>query len=512
MEENNTISNIQNEILFVGAVYKKPDLYVEYGRFIKSKYDFYDDATRFFYDNLELMFKTFSQTVDEFKVNTFMSEDTERFKLYKKYGGWKLIKSWIEISHLDDFKNYLETIKKFSLLREYDRKGYDVARIMNHPKFFTLTANDIYKIIRSGVDKISTVILTNDESIVINKELSNKPKNWLLKPQMGLEMPFKLLNKMYRGFRLSKIFALGLLSNEGKSRLAISMACYITFVKKEKVIFLANEMEEDDFKSCVIATVINNKWFKELHGIDIDVKEEEVVLGLYRDVNGNLLQREIDETTGEFLESEDNYVNRVYNLSETFRKVLAITEWVENQMEGRLFFKCIITDYSDPNIEFEVRKHKLVHGCNYVFYDTLKCYKDENWSVLKQTTTMFNALAIELKIYAWLSIQLTDDSVFTDIFSFSSNNIANAKQLKHVLDYLVLGKRLPKEDYNKYSYIPNEFWGEEPSPQGLDVKKTYYAFKPDKNRGGSKDKIPLAEVDLDLNTWYEVGYLIKKSK
>jgi hypothetical protein len=108
---------------------------------------------------------------------------------------------------------------------------------------------------------------------------------------------------------------------------------------------------------------------------------------------------------------------------------------------------------------------------------------------------------------------LTDDSVYTDIFSFSSNNIANAKQLKHVLDHLILGKRLVKEEYHKYKVVPNEnmCWGEI-AEMDLDLNKTYYALKVDKNRSGSKDKIPVLEVDLDKNTWIEIGYLIKADK
>lgn len=42
------ISNIPNEILFVGAIYKHPDYLVEYGHYVKSKYDFADEATKFF--------------------------------------------------------------------------------------------------------------------------------------------------------------------------------------------------------------------------------------------------------------------------------------------------------------------------------------------------------------------------------------------------------------------------------------------------------------------------------
>ena len=39
-----------------------------------------------------------------------------------------------------------------------------------------------------------------------------------------------------------------------------------------------------------------------------------------------------------------------------------------------------------------------------------------------------------------------------------------------------------------------------------------FCIKPDKNRAGSKDKIMLFEIDLNLNIWKNIGYIIKKPK
>jgi hypothetical protein len=75
---------------------------------------------------------------------------------------------------------------------------------------------------------------------------------------------------------------------------------------------------------------------------------------------------------------------------------------------------------------------------------------------------------------------------------------------------MTLGKRIPKDDYNKYQYISHFDWGV-PIPKNLDVEKTYYGWVVEKNRGGSKDKVPLFEVNLDRNTWDEVGYLIRRN-
>lgn len=67
------ISNIPNEILFVGSIYKQPDLLIEYGQFVRSKYDFYDEVTRFFFDNAEIIYKTRTQTFNKTTISTCYS-------------------------------------------------------------------------------------------------------------------------------------------------------------------------------------------------------------------------------------------------------------------------------------------------------------------------------------------------------------------------------------------------------------------------------------------------------
>ena len=56
-EIEDKIKNVQNEILVVGAIYKKPELLVEYSYYIKSKYDMADEVCRFLYDNAEIIFR-----------------------------------------------------------------------------------------------------------------------------------------------------------------------------------------------------------------------------------------------------------------------------------------------------------------------------------------------------------------------------------------------------------------------------------------------------------------------
>ena len=73
-------------------------------------------------------------------------------------------------------------------------------------------------------------------------------------------------------------------------------------------------------------------------------------------------------------------------------------------------------------------------------------------------------------------------------------------------------KKLSKEEYHKYQAVLEvDSWGE-PIVEDLDLGKQYFCIKPDKNRAGSKDKIMLFEIDLNLNIWRNIGYIIKKPK
>lgn len=497
-------------MLLVGCFYKEPDLYIKYGRFIRSKYDFADEAMKFFYDCFELMYKTFSQTVDEFKVNTFMTQDSERFKIYSSFGRYETIKKIMMISDVNDIDNYFETVKKYSLVREYHRKGYPIQKMVQHERFKSMTAEQVYKTIKAGADKVSTVILCNKESSVINSGISDTVSNYLITPQMGLMTPWHMFNEMFRGCRLGKVVFDGLLSNEGKTRKLMLLAAYITMIKNEKFFLASNEMDEEDLRSCLITTVLNNKEFKEVHGINITKKEREVVLGLYRDDISNEFLYRYSNEQGQFIESEEEYINRVYKNSKEYRLVQEVAKWVDNKRETQLFFKDVGMDYSDTALEFEFKKHQVIYGIKYGGYDTLKGFGTDDWQTVKQTATKLKEMMKEINMFLYAVFQLTDDAVFTDVFDLNSNHIANAKQIKHIADHLSLGKRLNHEDYHKYKYIPIGCWGKD-AYDNLNLNKTYYGVKVDKNRGGSKSSIMLYEVDLDYNTWINLGALVKSN-
>lgn len=503
--------NIAVETMLIGAMYKNPDLYVEFGKLIVSKYDFADDATRFFYDNFAVMYETFSQDFNETNVNAWMTQEKERLKKYKLYSGYTIIKTWMDLAVEEDFKNYFNIVKKFSLVREYSRQGFPAERILAFDNFEKLTAKDIYRLIRSKADRIFTVIDGDEESRIINDGMVETVESLLVSPDLGLPYPFEIINELFKGMSEQTFITVGMPSNFGKSRLMLYIAAYVSLVLKEKTFIMINEMTEKQLRYALITTVLNCPVFQKLHGVNIQKCEKEITIGLYKDNDGNYITRYTD-TLGKYTESEEDYIERLKNSSLEFNQVLSVAKWIEDETEGRIFVKEMVR-YDDTALEFEIRKAVLINNIKYVYYDTLKNNDSSagDWSMFKLTATKLKQLANELKIYIYGSIQMTDSTHYTDPLALNSNNISESKAIKHLMDMLLLCKQIDKSDYHKYQILQSDKeWGSDCFCD-LDYSKIYYVFVVDKNRKGRKSALAF-EVNLDENCWQELGILVKKPK
>ena len=511
--ENNAVkfdkTNVQSELLFCGCMYKEPDLYLSYGESTKSKYDLSDPCVRFFYDLFEDYYLTFSQDVSENKVNNFATQNSERLKSYKHYGGWKTIKEMIDMADPNDFKNVYNTVKKYSLIREYDKNGFPSEKILSLKNFQHLTANDVYRMMRSKADKINTIINSIEEPVILTQGVSQVIDSYLTAPQFGVQTHWNGYNEYFRGLLPGNVLFQGFLSNEGKSRNLVNLIAYVTLIKKQKFMLLSNEMTEAAMKNCLITTVLNCKEFKEFHGVQLVKPEKEITMGMYRDnKTKEFICRKMDDN-GNYAESEEDFINRV-RASDEYKDVAKVAQWMEEQMEGKFYFNDITSDYSDEAIELEVRRAKLVYNCNCFAVDTLKAWGAEDWVKVKNTATKIVELGKELNLFGICTFQLTDATVFDSVFDLSSNNIGAAKGIKHPVDLLTLGKRITAEEYPQYQYLSyDENWGDEVA-YDLDPKKRYFSLKVDKNRLGDKDRIMLFEYNLDYNIWDNIGYIIKK--
>ncbi|WP_431786071.1 hypothetical protein [Paenibacillus lactis] len=463
-----------SETMLIGCLYKEPDILLDYGELIKSNYDFNQPTNKFLYDSIFTLYNQHAGTeINEVKINIYMNSDQTRKSEYERIKGYKYIDRLMKLVDTNDFPVYYEKLKKYSLLREFERKGFPVQKLLTRKDFDRLTSEQIIKGMEYQINTIGTVIGGVQDSVILGKNMTQKIQQWKVKPDVGLPVPFEIINTLIRGLRGKKFNLFGMHSGCGKSRTTSKIACYLGIKLGIPVLVAANEQDEEEWDAMVISCVVNNPEF----GFDIAMKRK----GIFG----------IDETkivTGALTPDEEEIVNEAAQYIEENSKI----HFLE------------LDNFDELTLKRQIKRHQL-KGCKLIIYDTMKA-PDHDWMSFVKTADMLKEMAKELNLPLWSTFQLTDDSLFNEILT--SQAIANGKHIKHVADSLMMSRPLFNEEYVKYMiYNPNDpFVGE--ATYSLDPRKTYYMVIIDKNRGG-KDKSKLVfEVDKGKNLWIELGYLV----
>lgn len=469
----------------MASFYKDPDLFLDYGDLIVPKYDFYEETTTFLYNTLyEMYHYQLNGELSEAKINVFMNQDAERKMKYEKIKGYSYIKRIMDLVDLEEFNTYYQNLKKYSLLRELERKGFPAKKIIDKNNFSKVTPEDIIRGMEYQINTIGTVIGGVQDSVILGRKITERIEQWKKSPDVGLIIPFEILNMLIRGARGKKLNLMGMHSGCGKSRLTSKIACYIGILFGCDILAACNEQSEDEWDAMILSCVINNP---EFHW-SIDGSERNELGEIIK--KHNFIFDGIDETkivTGALTEAEEEIV-------------MVAAKFIE--ANSRIHF-LELGKYDELTLKRQFKRHKI-KGCKFFIYDTLKA-PDHDWMSFVKTGDMLKNTAQELDVSIWATFQLTDDSLFNEVLN--STAIANGKHIKHIADGLLMCRPMFREEYDKYVILnPNGFSGEEKIH--LDKTQMYYICWVDKNRGG-KDKDKLCfKVDKGKNLWIEEGYLI----
>ena len=337
---------------------------------------------------------------------------------------------------------------------------------------------------------------TTDFLLAGDNELSN-----------GLSIPFNILSTVFKGLRRGETMCYAMPSNCGKSRFTINLASYISFIHKEKVLIISNEMAEDKMKLCMITTILNNPEIQELHGQKISVTEGELLELKFRpdkgkkvkcDENGYILRKEG--------ETQEEYIEKLKKNSEVFNQTLKVTDWVNTQINNSIFF-IHITEHTNDDLKKIIMNYYYKEGIHYMFYDTLKADTANigNSDEVKKTATILSNLAQKFRIFIASSMQLIESNTLP--VNLTVNEMSASKTVKEVLDTLCLIKQISRASLYKYEYADTDHFDkcyEIDVPIDTDVR--FYACVVDKNRAGAKPTV-LFRLNLAYNRWEELGHL-----
>lgn len=394
-------------------------------------------------------------------------------------------------------KNYLEEPRE-----EVQNKIID---IRNYELYDKMSVDEVKAAVVqvSVTQKFKQAVLSEDLTDFLEKGENNLTN--------GLALPFTIISSVFKGIRKGETMAFAMPSNSGKSRFTINLAAYTAFVHKKKVLVISNEMSEDKMKLCLITTVLNNPEMQKLHGQKVSKTEGELLEFKFRpnkdakvevDEDGFVVQGE-KETRKELIE-------RLKKVSDEFNKTIAVTDWLNEQLDNSIYF-INITDHTNDELQKVIMNYYYKEKIEYVFYDTLKTDTANigNGEEIKRTATILSNLAQNFNMFICSTLQLTESATLP--INLTVNDLAVSRTVKEVLDTLCLIKQIVREDWDKYQYSL-----EEVDTKFFELKKytdpdeRYYACVIDKNRAGAKPKV-LFNLNLAYNRWNELGYLRLKT-
>jgi replicative DNA helicase len=232
---------------------------------------------------------------DEFAIDSYLSNYKEQYKIFQDNNGLEYLSSAREMSDLSNYDYNYHRIRKYSLLRFYEKQGLDTRFIYDSTitdgnkaeaeqiKFDNYTEQDIVGMVEATfviapnmkycINTLSTDIQASDGMWELVEELQKAP-------DIGIPLNNNFLNTVARGARLGCLYMRSAPSGFGKSRLAAGDACkfavpYVYDTKENKyvytgfcepTVYFTTEMTIDEIQSLFIAAISKVNEAKILNG------------------------------------------------------------------------------------------------------------------------------------------------------------------------------------------------------------------------------------------------------
>lgn len=499
------LSNIELERQYIGLLLLDP-------RLIKKYYFLHEEC---YFEEPELL--NIYKSIIFTEGASYSSEATKRGFNFarddeKSYRLKNTLKKEIgDSNNYNIEKIYIDLMKLFVLRRNY------LAIPIQHIQEKIIEIKDYQLYEKMSVEEVENAVIQVNDTEKFKRAVLNEGLTTFLQLgdnnlTNGLPLPFPILTKVFKGIRKGETMAFAMPSNAGKSRFTIDIAAHTALVHQKKVLIISNEMSEEKMRLCLITTILNNKAIQQMHGIEISKTEGELLEFKFRPDNPKKVK--VDEegfVLREEKEKQKDFAKRLTEVSQEFRDVISVTNWIHKQVKNSIYF-INITDHTNDELRKVIMNYYYKEKIEYVFYDTLKT-DTANIGIgeeLKKTATILSNIAQNFGMYICSTLQLAESDTLP--VNLTVNDLAVSRTVKEVLDTLGLIKQINRENLQNYEYSLNEV-----DTQFFDLKKydnpdvRYYACVVDKNRAGAKPTL-LFRLNLAYNIWEELGYLRLKQK
>ena len=398
----------------IGNVYNNPQLLDFTDKYIITDEDFADEFHRIAFGAIYKMHELGVERITLENISDFFSSRPKSAATFKQNKGEEWLLKVSETCLPEAFDYYYGRMKKFSLLRAYDKYGIDVSDIYDADNILDVRKKQQQEDIldNSTLEQIADKVENKIEGIRLQyvddtfgmavqagDDIDGLIDRLKEHPEVGTPLYGPLINTVTRGARLKKFYLRSAATGIGKTRAMIADACYIACNEiyderfgwihngtNEPSLFIATEQDKEEIQTMMLAFLS-------------EVNEEHIL-------------------NGQYVGDEEERVRKAANILKN--SPLYIEE---------------LPDFSLKDVEDKIKKNIRDHDVKYCFFD----YIHTSMKILEEITRRSGGVKLrEDNILFMLSTRLKDICNQYGIFIMSATQLNSDYQQSETPDQNLL--------------------------------------------------------------------------
>ena len=379
----------------LGGLIKNPKLLSEVDKYNLSINDFPTKLEKYIFTAIYGLYYNGAKKITSLDIENYLKTNPTAINFFNSHNGIEYLQDVEDLTSEENFSYYYDKLKKFNLLSELEKKGFDVSSIYIedltnekayevNKQFEALSTSDIIALFKKKLISLETEYASPEEveSWIASEEVDEVIASFGEIGNIGLPIQGHIYSQVINGAEKGALTVRSSASGVGKTRSAVADACYLAYPiryntetcqweqnsNNEKVLFVITEQKKEQILKMIIAylTGINESKFK---------------YGIFSNEEKIRLRR-----ATEIMQTFDNfYIVRIPNPTIELTKTLVREQVVTHDIEY-LFFDYI---FINPALIAEFGGVRL-----------------RNDEILLMLATALKDLAIELNISVFTSTQV----------------------------------------------------------------------------------------------------------
>ena len=399
----------------IGNVFNNPQLLDFTDKYTIVDEDFPDQFHKIAFGAIYKLHELGVQKINLSAISDFLSSRPKSEAIFKQQKGEEWLLKVAENCTPSAFDYYYNRLKKFTLLRMYDKYGISITDIydpddildtkkrqLQEDKLDNMSLVQIADLVDQKIDNIRMQFVDEviDEAQQAGEGIFELIQGFKENPEAGIALYGPLINTVTRGARLKKFYLRSAATGVGKSRSMIADACYISCNKMydeifgwiktgpaQPTLYIATEQDLSEVQTMMLAFLSN-------------VNEDHIIDGKYE---GDEEERVME--AGRLLKESPLYIEH-------------------------------LPDFSLQDVENKIKRNVRDHDVKYVFHD----YIHTSMKILEEITRRSGGIRLrEDNVLFMLSTRMKDICNQYGIFIMSATQLNSDYQAKSIADKIDFG-------------------------------------------------------------------------